>query len=65
MAWTSLTRWAKTLSPRPRGGDDRRIFDELLAGRTVPGRPADLTDDMAWIRAASGPHLRILIADSA
>jgi uncharacterized protein (TIGR03083 family) len=34
------------------------IFDELLARRTVPGRPADLTDDMAWIRAASGrsPH---------
>lgn len=34
------------------------ILDELLARRTVPGRPADLTDDMAWIRAASGrtPH---------
>ncbi len=34
------------------------IFDELLARRTVPGRPADLTDDMAWVRAASGrsPH---------
>jgi hypothetical protein len=29
-----------------------------LMRRTVPGRPADLTDDMAWIRAASGraPH---------
>jgi len=34
------------------------IFDELLARITVPGRPADLTDDMAWVRAASGraPH---------
>jgi hypothetical protein len=34
------------------------IFDELLARWTVPGRPADLTDDMAWVRAASGrvPH---------
>jgi len=34
------------------------IFDELLARRTVPGRPASLADDMAWVRAASGraPH---------
>jgi Mycothiol maleylpyruvate isomerase N-terminal domain len=34
------------------------IFDELLARRTVPGRPADLADDLAWVRAASGraPH---------
>ena len=34
------------------------IFDELLARITVPGRPADLVDDMTWIRAASGraPH---------
>jgi mycothiol maleylpyruvate isomerase-like protein len=30
------------------------ILDELLARRTVPGRPADLAGDMAWIRAASG-----------
>jgi hypothetical protein len=30
------------------------ILDELLARRTVAGRPADLADDMAWIRAASG-----------
>jgi Mycothiol maleylpyruvate isomerase N-terminal domain len=31
------------------------ILDELLARRTVPGRPADLaTDDLAWVRAASG-----------
>jgi len=30
------------------------ILDELLARRTVPGRPADLTDDLEWIRAASG-----------
>jgi hypothetical protein len=34
------------------------IFDELIARRTVPGRPAGLADDMAWVRAASGraPH---------
>ena len=34
------------------------ILDELLARRTVAGRPADLGDDMAWVRAASGrsPH---------
>jgi Mycothiol maleylpyruvate isomerase N-terminal domain len=30
------------------------ILDELLARRTVAGRPADLGDDMAWVRAASG-----------
>jgi hypothetical protein len=30
------------------------ILDELLARRTVAGRPADLADDMEWIRAASG-----------
>jgi hypothetical protein len=34
------------------------LFDELLARRTVAGRPADLGDDVAWVRAASGraPH---------
>ena len=34
------------------------LFDELLARLTVPGRPAGLTDDLAWVRAASGraPH---------
>jgi hypothetical protein len=31
------------------------ILDELLARRTVPGRPEDLAgDDLAWVRAASG-----------
>jgi Mycothiol maleylpyruvate isomerase N-terminal domain len=30
------------------------ILDELLARRTVPGRPADLGDDVAFIRVASG-----------
>lgn len=30
------------------------ILDELLARRTVAGRPADLADDLTWIRAASG-----------
>jgi Mycothiol maleylpyruvate isomerase N-terminal domain len=32
----------------------KSILDELLARRTVPGRPADLSDDMAFIRVASG-----------
>jgi hypothetical protein len=34
------------------------ILDDLLARRTVPGRPADLDDDLAWVMAASGraPH---------
>ena len=40
--------------------DTAAILDELLARRTVPGRPADLGDDLDWIRAASGraasPH---------
>jgi hypothetical protein len=30
------------------------ILDELLARRTVAGRPPDLADDVARIRAASG-----------
>jgi uncharacterized protein (TIGR03083 family) len=30
------------------------ILDELLARRTVAGRPADLSDDVRFIRAASG-----------
>ena len=30
------------------------ILDELLARRTVSGRPSDLVDDFAWVRAASG-----------
>jgi hypothetical protein len=30
------------------------ILDELLTRRTVAGRPSDLADDLAWIRAASG-----------
>jgi hypothetical protein len=34
------------------------ILDELLARRTVAGRPAGLADDLAWVRAAAGraPH---------
>jgi hypothetical protein len=34
------------------------ILDELLARRTVAGRPSDLSDELAWVRAASGraPH---------
>lgn len=40
-------------------GDDAlavaaEILDELLARRTVAGRPADLNDDWEWVRAASG-----------
>lgn len=30
------------------------ILDQLLARRTVSGRPPDLQDDMEWVRAASG-----------
>jgi hypothetical protein len=30
------------------------ILDDLLARRTVAGRPGDLADDLTWIRAASG-----------
>ena len=30
------------------------ILDELLARRTVAGRPADLSDNREWVRAASG-----------
>lgn len=30
------------------------ILDDLLARRTVGGRPADLSDDLTWVRAASG-----------
>jgi Mycothiol maleylpyruvate isomerase N-terminal domain len=30
------------------------ILDELLARRTVAGRPTDLADDLPWVRAASG-----------
>jgi hypothetical protein len=31
------------------------ILDDLLARKTVPGRPADLVEeDLAWVRAASG-----------
>lgn len=35
-----------------------QTLDELLGRRTVAGRPADLADDLGWIRAASGrsPH---------
>ncbi|MDH4119302.1 MAG: maleylpyruvate isomerase N-terminal domain-containing protein [Acidimicrobiia bacterium] len=34
-----------------------QLLDELLARRTVAGRPADLADDLTWIRAASGRGL--------
>ena len=33
------------------------LLDELLARRTVAGRPADLDDDLRWVRAASGRGL--------
>ncbi len=31
-----------------------RTLDDLLARRTVAGRPDDLADDLTWVRAASG-----------
>ena len=43
------------------------ILDDLLGRRTVAGRPADLADDEAWVRAASGrvahpdPRLPLII----
>ncbi len=30
------------------------IMDDLLARRTIPGRPPELPDDLEWILAASG-----------
>ena len=30
------------------------ILDDLLARRTIPGRPPELSDDLDWILAASG-----------
>jgi Mycothiol maleylpyruvate isomerase N-terminal domain len=30
------------------------ILDDVLARRTVAGRPSELHDDVAWVRAASG-----------
>jgi hypothetical protein len=30
------------------------ILDDLLARRTIAGRPEDLADDLAWVLAASG-----------
>ena len=36
------------------------ILDDLLARRTVPKRPIDLSDDLEWIRAASGRSLEHL-----
>jgi Mycothiol maleylpyruvate isomerase N-terminal domain len=30
------------------------VLDDLLARRTVPGRPPELSDDLDWILAASG-----------
>ena len=32
----------------------KSILDDLLGRRTVPGRPSDLSDDLAFIRAAAG-----------
>ena len=34
------------------------VMDELLGRRTVGRQPSDLSDDLAWVRAASGraPH---------
>ncbi len=46
---------AREADPSPAGiAVAAAILDELLARRTVAGRPADLGDDLAFIRAASG-----------
>jgi len=45
--------------PTPAGIEiTARILDDLLGRKTVAGRPADLVNDLEWIRAASGrgPH---------
>jgi hypothetical protein len=31
------------------------IMDDLLARKTVAGRPHDLADDLAWVRGRVGP----------
>ena len=36
-------------------GVSARILDDLLARKTVAGRPTDLADDLAWIRAGVRP----------
>jgi uncharacterized protein (TIGR03083 family) len=45
---------APTIASNDGVATTKSILDELLARRTVPGRPADLDDDVAFIRVASG-----------
>ena len=48
-------RWAGRAWPRRRGSPmTAAILDDLLARRTVPGRPPELSDDLERILAASG-----------
>ena len=51
-----VARLGRLAVERDRRGDGiaAEILDDLLARRTVAGRPADLSDDRAWVRAASG-----------
>src|ERR1700680_988038 len=43
-----------TIATPAGGAMTAEILDELLARRTVAGRPRDLADDLEWVRAASG-----------
>jgi hypothetical protein len=55
MAWFSPAHWTRPVIATPGGiAAAAGLLDELLARRAVPGRPAGLGDDAAWVRAVSG-----------
>ena len=41
-------------TPEQRPATRAAILDDVLSRRTVGTRPPDLSDDLTWIRAASG-----------
>ena len=52
MAWFSPAHWTRPVIATPGGiAAAAGLLDELLARRAVPGRPAGLGDDAAWVRA--------------